>query len=35
MDHDSPGIDLAKDFAAFFNREMPGLVYKTNPISVG
>jgi len=31
-----PGlIDLAKDFAAFFNREMPGLVYKTNPISVG
>jgi hydroxymethylglutaryl-CoA lyase len=22
-------VDLAKDFAAFFNREMPGLVYKT------
>jgi hydroxymethylglutaryl-CoA lyase len=22
-------IDLAKDFSAFFNREMPGLVYKT------
>ncbi|MDI6767926.1 MAG: hydroxymethylglutaryl-CoA lyase [Bacteroidota bacterium] len=28
-------IDLAKDFAVFFNREMPGLVYKTNPIIVG
>lgn len=27
-------IDLAKGFSAFFNREMPGLVYKTGPISV-
>jgi hydroxymethylglutaryl-CoA lyase len=27
-------IDLAKDFAAFFNREMPGLVYKSGPIHV-
>jgi hydroxymethylglutaryl-CoA lyase len=22
-------IDMAKEFAGFFNREMPGLVYKT------
>jgi hydroxymethylglutaryl-CoA lyase len=27
-------IDLAKEFSAFFNREMPGLVYKTGPIRV-
>ncbi|MFH1766558.1 MAG: hydroxymethylglutaryl-CoA lyase [Patescibacteria group bacterium] len=26
-------IDLAKDFSAFFNREMPGLVYKTGAIT--
>jgi hydroxymethylglutaryl-CoA lyase len=25
-------IDLAKEFAGFFNREMPGLVYKSGPI---
>jgi len=25
-------IELAKDFSVFFNREMPGLVYKTGPI---
>ncbi|MBI5020450.1 MAG: hydroxymethylglutaryl-CoA lyase [Ignavibacteriales bacterium] len=25
-------IDLAKDFSTFFNREMPGLVYKTKTI---
>jgi hydroxymethylglutaryl-CoA lyase len=27
-------IDLAKEFAAFFNREMPGLVYKSGPITL-
>jgi hydroxymethylglutaryl-CoA lyase len=27
-------IDLAKEFAAFFNREMPGLVYKSGPIKM-
>jgi hypothetical protein len=26
-------IDLAKEFSAFFNREMPGLAYKTGVIS--
>ncbi|MBU2636290.1 MAG: hydroxymethylglutaryl-CoA lyase, partial [Bacteroidetes bacterium] len=27
-------IEIAKEFAVFFNREMPGLVYKTGPIRV-
>ncbi len=27
-------VDLAKDFAAFFNREMPGLVYKSGEITI-
>jgi hydroxymethylglutaryl-CoA lyase len=27
-------IDLAKDFSAFFSREMPGLVYKIGPINI-
>jgi hydroxymethylglutaryl-CoA lyase len=32
-------IDLAKEFAGFFNRELPGMVYKTgglisSPVSV-
>jgi hydroxymethylglutaryl-CoA lyase len=27
-------IDLAKDFSAFFNREMPGLVYKSGPLTL-
>ncbi|MBA4312952.1 MAG: hydroxymethylglutaryl-CoA lyase [Chlorobiaceae bacterium] len=25
-------IDLAKEFSVFFNREMPGLIYKTGPL---
>jgi hydroxymethylglutaryl-CoA lyase len=28
-------IVLARDVATFFNREMPGLVYKTGPLSEG
>jgi hydroxymethylglutaryl-CoA lyase len=28
-------ITLAKDVATFFNREMPGLVYKTGPLKTG
>ncbi|MDI6767923.1 MAG: hypothetical protein QME52_13965 [Bacteroidota bacterium] len=27
-------IDLAKEFAVFFNREMPGLIYKSGPINI-
>jgi hydroxymethylglutaryl-CoA lyase len=27
-------INLAKEFAAFFNREMPGLVYKSGPLTL-
>jgi hypothetical protein len=27
-------IGLTKDFSAFFNREMPGLVYKTGEITI-
>ena len=26
-------IDVARDVATFFNREMPGTVYKTGPLS--
>jgi len=27
-------LNLAKEFSAFFNREMPGLVYKSGPICI-